>query len=103
MLKLATKFRVYIIIIISIIFHIMLKIVSVFIAGMLIGTSDASSNYVIYFELFFVLVHMILVFEIYRKNWLIQSKKELVFIVLFTVFIIVGLYYYNYLPKFGSG
>ena len=81
----------------------MLKIVSVFMAGILIGSSDTSSNYVIYFEGIFVLVHMILVFVIYRKNWLIQSKKELALSVVFSMFFILGLYYCNYLPKFGSG
>lgn len=103
MLKLATKLQVIFIIIFNIIFHVILKIISVFIVGMLIGESDSSIKYMVFIESIFVLAHILLNLFIYKNERVFKSKEEFIVVILVSIIVIVGLYYFNYLPQFGSG
>ena len=103
MLKLASKLRISVVILFNVVLHIILKVLSVFIVGMFIGASDSGMKNVIYFELFFLLLHFSIILLMLQKKWLIRNRREFFGVVFLSVIFIGGLYYFNYLPPFGSG
>lgn len=83
--------------------HGLLKILSVLLVGIFIGTSDNSIKNVVYLESFFLLMHVLLLFVIFQKRLLIKTKTELIIIFVATALIIYGLYFFKYIPPFGVG
>jgi len=103
MLRLASSLRIPIIVLFNMAMHVVLKVLSVFVVGMLISTSDRGMRNVKYLESVFVVLHLAIIFIMLQKKFVIKNAKEFFIVVFFSAVLIVGLYYFKYLPPFGAG